>query len=79
MGEKGEVASWATTVLQDVESEALQIALKFPEQKIQKIHNSIMGKKRIWPDTHRGLVTSWNLGYTIRKINVLFESTYIDF
>ncbi|XP_072643060.1 adhesion G protein-coupled receptor E3 isoform X3 [Canis lupus baileyi] len=42
MGEKGEVASWATTVLQDVESEALQIALKFPEQKIQKIHNSIM-------------------------------------
>ncbi|XP_077715754.1 adhesion G protein-coupled receptor E3 isoform X3 [Canis aureus] len=42
MGEKEEVASWATTVLQDVESEALQIALKFPEQKIQKIHNSIM-------------------------------------
>ncbi|XP_004399072.1 PREDICTED: EGF-like module-containing mucin-like hormone receptor-like 3 [Odobenus rosmarus divergens] len=39
-GEKSKVASWATNVLQTVESNALETALKFPEQKIQKIHNS---------------------------------------
>ncbi|XP_042784618.1 adhesion G protein-coupled receptor E3 isoform X1 [Panthera leo] len=40
MGEKREVASRATTLLQTVESSALETALKSPEQKIQKIHNS---------------------------------------
>ncbi|XP_034854200.1 adhesion G protein-coupled receptor E3 isoform X3 [Mirounga leonina] len=39
-GEKSKVASWATNVLQQVESNALETALKSPEQKIQKIHNS---------------------------------------
>ncbi|XP_029774663.1 adhesion G protein-coupled receptor E3 [Suricata suricatta] len=40
MGEKREVATWATTVLQTIESSALETALKNPEQEIQKIHNS---------------------------------------
>ncbi|XP_045848146.1 adhesion G protein-coupled receptor E3 isoform X2 [Meles meles] len=39
-GEKEKVASWATDVLQILESAALDTALKSPEQKIQKIHNS---------------------------------------
>lgn len=78
-GEKGAVATWATEVLQTVESAALETALKSPEHKIQEIHNNTVGKKTIWPDTHRGLVTNWSLGHTIRKINTLPESIYIDF
>ncbi|XP_059016235.1 adhesion G protein-coupled receptor E3 isoform X2 [Mustela lutreola] len=39
-GEKEKVASWATGVLQTLETDALDTALKSPEQKIQKIHNS---------------------------------------
>ncbi|XP_045667931.1 adhesion G protein-coupled receptor E3 isoform X2 [Ursus americanus] len=39
-GEKGAVATWATEVLQTVESAALETALKSPEQKIQEIHNN---------------------------------------
>lgn len=54
MGEKREVASWATTLFQTVESSVLETALKSPEQKIQKIHNSTVGKKRSWPDIHGG-------------------------
>ncbi|XP_034513056.1 adhesion G protein-coupled receptor E3 [Ailuropoda melanoleuca] len=39
-GEKGAVATWATEVLQTVESAALETALKSPEHKIQEIHNN---------------------------------------
>ncbi|XP_077621587.1 adhesion G protein-coupled receptor E3 isoform X1 [Crocuta crocuta] len=39
-GEKRKVATWATTVLQTIESSALETALKAPDQESQKIHNS---------------------------------------
>ncbi|XP_037674347.1 adhesion G protein-coupled receptor E3 isoform X2 [Choloepus didactylus] len=41
-GEKSEIASRATFILQDVESTALELALIAPEQKIQKIRNKTM-------------------------------------
>ncbi|XP_006874386.1 PREDICTED: EGF-like module-containing mucin-like hormone receptor-like 3 [Chrysochloris asiatica] len=37
--EKGEVATMATLILQKVESHVLEIALKAPDQKVQKVHN----------------------------------------
>lgn len=43
-GEKRKVATWATTVLQTIESSALETALKAPDQESQKIHNSTVGK-----------------------------------
>lgn len=57
-GKKREVASMITSVLQTMESNVLETALKAPDQEIQKIQNSTMGKETIWPDTHRGLVTN---------------------
>lgn len=60
-GEKREVASMITSLLQTMESSVLETALKTPNQEIQKVQNSTMGKETIWPDTHRRLVTSWDL------------------
>lgn len=57
-----EISSTATTILQDVESKVLENALKAPEQKVQKIQNSSVGKTIMRPDTHWGLVSSWDLG-----------------
>uniref|UniRef100_A0A2K5ZL08 Adhesion G protein-coupled receptor E3 n=1 Tax=Mandrillus leucophaeus TaxID=9568 RepID=A0A2K5ZL08_MANLE len=57
-----EISSTATTILRDVESKVLETALKAPEQKVQKIQNSSVGKTIMRPDTHWGLVSSWDLG-----------------
>lgn len=58
-GEKREVASKATSILQTVESNVLEAALKAPDQEIQKVENSTVGKKTIRSDTYGLLVTSW--------------------
>lgn len=65
MGEKREVASNVTSILQTVESTVLKTVLKAPDQKIQKIQNSAVGKETIRSETHSAgvgvLITSWGL------------------
>ena len=64
-GEKREIASNVTSILQMVESTVLKTALKTPDQEIQKAQNSAVGKETIRPETHRAgvgvLIPSWGL------------------
>ena len=59
LGAGRNVTPTVTAILQRVESEVLKTALEAPNQKIQKVQKSIMGKKTVKPETHSGVVTNW--------------------
>ena len=77
MEERRNIASTATSFLQTVESTVLDTALKAPDQKIQKVQNSTLGKKKIRPDTHRSIFTNWAMDLAMRKVNKYCMSPFM--
>ena len=77
MEERRNIASSATSFLLTVESTVLDTALKAPDQKIQKVQNSTLGKKKIRPDTHRSIFTNWAMDLAMRKVNKYCTSPFM--
>ena len=58
-----------TAILQTVESDVLNTALEAPDQEIQKVQKSTVGKKTVRPETHRGVVINWGPHQAMREVN----------
>ena len=52
--DKRNTTSTVTAILQRVELKVLETALKTPDQEIQKVQKSTVGKKTVRPETHGG-------------------------
>ena len=69
LGVERNFTSTVTAFLQKVESDVLKTALKAPDQKIQKVQYSTVGKKTVKPETHSGVVTNWGPREAMREVN----------
>ncbi|XP_017375742.1 adhesion G protein-coupled receptor E3 isoform X3 [Cebus imitator] len=70
-GERQEISSRATSILQDVESSVLETALKTPEQKVQRIQNSTVAvETRVITDNCSEERQAFNLNVRMNSMDI---------
>ncbi|XP_021531845.2 adhesion G protein-coupled receptor E3 [Aotus nancymaae] len=70
-GERQEISSRATSILQDVESSVLETALRTPEQKVQKIQNSTVAvETRVITDNCSEERQTFNLNVQMNSMDI---------